>query len=186
MDDWKSNLKNDPLPWLQEQSNPSVRYYALTELLDRPPQDPDVQATRNDILRSSVVTEVLRQQKDMGYWGRPERYLKRFTGTVWQLLLLELGCDPQHPQIQKAVQFILDTGFDSAQQCFLSWKGILQAPCHHGVLLWGLLRCHYESDPRVQEILQWVLRTMDRRPIRMICVWDVIHAYAGFYRFCRP
>lgn len=162
MGDWKSNLKNDPLPWLLEKSNPSVRYYALTELLDKPLHDSDVQATQNDILHSPLITDILRQQHDTGYWGRPKCYLERFVGTTWQvLLLLELGCDPQHPQIQKAAQFLLDTGFDSEQQCFLSRKGIPQAPCYHGVLLWGLLRCHYEHDPRVQAILQWVLRTME-------------------------
>jgi hypothetical protein len=162
MDDWKSHLKNDPLPWLLEQDNPSIRYYALTELLDRPFHDPEVQSTKSNVLRSSPVTDILRQQHDTGYWGRPERYLERFVGTIWQvLLLLELGCDPQHPQIQKAAQFLLDTGFDTEQQCFLSWKGIPQAPCYHGILLWGLLRCHYENDPRVQAILQWVVRTME-------------------------
>lgn len=164
MDDWKSHLKNDPLPWLLEPNNPSVRYYALTELLDKTHDDPDVQTAQSEILRSPVVTEILRQRHEAGYWGRPERYLTRFTGTVWQwLLLLELGGDPQHPPIQNAARFLLDTGFDVKHQCFMTWKDTPQALCYQGAILWGLLRCRYENDPRTQAILHWILRTIEFR-----------------------
>ena len=34
MSNWKSALKADPIPWLLEPDNPSVRYWTLRDLLD--------------------------------------------------------------------------------------------------------------------------------------------------------
>jgi hypothetical protein len=34
--DWKSVLKADPVDWLLEKDNPSVRYFTLSQLLDKP------------------------------------------------------------------------------------------------------------------------------------------------------
>jgi len=42
--EWLNRVNDEPLPWLLEDDsdNPGVRYFALTELLDRPPDDPEV------------------------------------------------------------------------------------------------------------------------------------------------
>ena len=44
MNDWKTQLKADPLPWLLEpdEANPDVRTFALRDLLDRPVDDVSV------------------------------------------------------------------------------------------------------------------------------------------------
>ncbi|UCC68383.1 MAG: hypothetical protein JSV79_00135, partial [Armatimonadota bacterium] len=39
---WAAALKGNPIDWLLEGGNPAVRYLTLTEILDRPPDDPDV------------------------------------------------------------------------------------------------------------------------------------------------
>ena len=36
MHDWKSLLNDDPIDWLLEKNDPSVRFFALTELLEKP------------------------------------------------------------------------------------------------------------------------------------------------------
>ena len=41
---WRAKLNADPLPWLLEPDNPSVRYFALRDLLDRPETDAEVRA----------------------------------------------------------------------------------------------------------------------------------------------
>ncbi len=35
MNDWKSKLKADQTAWLLEEDNPSVRYFALVDLLEK-------------------------------------------------------------------------------------------------------------------------------------------------------
>ena len=47
---WLDGLCADPLPWLLESENPSVRYLTLTGLLDRPADDPEVAGIRQEIL----------------------------------------------------------------------------------------------------------------------------------------
>ena len=48
-------------------------------------------------------------QEPDGYWGRPESFFHKDTGTAWRWLLLhELGLDPMHPSMQKAARSLLD------------------------------------------------------------------------------
>ena len=42
MKSWKSYLTADPTEWLLEKNNPSVRYFTLHDLLEKPWTDPEV------------------------------------------------------------------------------------------------------------------------------------------------
>ena len=46
---WKKYLHADPIEWLLESDdkNPSIRYFALRYLLDKPEQDPEVQPLKH-------------------------------------------------------------------------------------------------------------------------------------------
>ena len=97
------------LDWLLERENPSVRYFALTELFNRDLNDIEVVETKKDIMNVGIVPKILSKQNEAGYWGDPARfYVDKYTGTVWQLMILaELGADPEDPRIKKAGEFIL-------------------------------------------------------------------------------
>ena len=43
MKHWKGRLAADSTGWLLERTNPSVRYWTLTDILDRSDNDPEVQ-----------------------------------------------------------------------------------------------------------------------------------------------
>ena len=75
MDEWKSTLKADPIPWLLERENPSVRYWTLTDVLNRPADDPEVQATQAAIPTCPPAVELLAAQKGEGYWVQRDYYL---------------------------------------------------------------------------------------------------------------
>lgn len=47
MGDWKSLLKADPTDWLLEKDSSSVRYFTLTDILERPKNHPEVVKTRS-------------------------------------------------------------------------------------------------------------------------------------------
>ncbi len=47
------------LTWLLEENQPSVRYYTLTDLLDRKDDDPEVRAARKRIPRIGWASELL-------------------------------------------------------------------------------------------------------------------------------
>jgi hypothetical protein len=83
------------LEWLVEKDNPSVRYFALRDLLDCPTDDRELQTARRAIMRSAPVKKILAAQSAEGYWAQPGcGYAPKYRGTVWTLLLLtELGAD---------------------------------------------------------------------------------------------
>ena len=66
-------LNGEPLPWLLEQDspNPGVRYFALTELLDRPPDDPEVLDARQAVMSTGPVPTILDAQAPEGFWVKP-------------------------------------------------------------------------------------------------------------------
>lgn len=69
MTDWKSTLRSDPTPWLLENACAPIRYRVLTELLDRPKDDPDVQKVRLEIAAYPPALKLQRLQRKDGTWG---------------------------------------------------------------------------------------------------------------------
>jgi hypothetical protein len=67
---WRTVLKGDPLPWLLEPENPSVRYWTLTDILDRPADDPEVREAQAAIPRQPLVQELFARQHPDGHWGK--------------------------------------------------------------------------------------------------------------------
>ncbi|EQD74255.1 nitrogenase subunit NifH (ATPase)-like protein, partial [mine drainage metagenome] len=99
----------DPvLNWLLEESQPSVRYYALTELVGRKADDPEVRSARTAIGRRGWASNILLTQKPEGYWERREPrnarewlfflWFPTFSSTIWKgLVLADLGLTAKRP-----------------------------------------------------------------------------------------
>jgi hypothetical protein len=162
MKEWGSLPKKNSVSLLLESRNPSIRYFTLTELLDRTADDPAVIRERDNIRTSEIVTSILEAQNSEGYWGNPRETIKRFSGTLWQLMiLLEIGCDPELPELQKAATYLLKANFDDRQGCLVSWKNIPQVPCYQAQILWSVLECGFYDDPRVKSIISWMCDTIE-------------------------
>jgi hypothetical protein len=167
MGDWKSILKADPTAWLLEEDNPSVRYFTLTEILDKPLSDSEVEAAKNAIMKMEIVPWVLAKQRNIGYWETPrDFYTAKYRGTVWQLMILaELGADGRDDRVRKACEFILANSQDRESGGFSMWfsdktgggrrSGVI--PCLTGNMVWGLIRFGYLEDPRVQLGINWII-----------------------------
>lgn len=69
MTDWKSALRSDPTGWLLENACVAIRYRVLTELLDRPKDDPEVQKVRAEMLEYAPAMKLQRTQRKDGTWG---------------------------------------------------------------------------------------------------------------------
>jgi hypothetical protein len=63
---WLERFNSDSLSWLLEPdpANPSIRYFALRDLLERPEEDPEVRAARSALMTSGPVV-------GMGSSGEP-------------------------------------------------------------------------------------------------------------------
>jgi hypothetical protein len=178
--DWRSLLQADPVDWLLEKDNPSVRYFTLTEILEQAADDPDVKAAKDRIMRVGVVPAILAKQTAGGHWETPEQfYTAKYRGTAWQLIILaELGADGRDERVKSACEFILDHSQDRVSGGFSMWRsartgggrhsGVL--PCLTGNMVWSLIRLGYVADPRVNRGIAWMIQYqrfddgIDRRP----------------------
>jgi len=109
MDDWRHLLRADPTEWLLESDNPSVRYFTLTEMLERPEDDSEVEAAKEAIMSSDPVTRTLAAQYPEGYWIKRGRgYSPKYRATVWQLMFLTHLGAMRTEAIARACQHVLE------------------------------------------------------------------------------
>lgn len=166
MNSWKTHLKADPLPWLLEPDpeNPGVRYFVLTDLLDRPADDPEVITARRAVMTSGPVPVILDAQEADGSWAKPgSGYSPKYRGTAWQIIILaDLGADPTDERVQRGCEYLLSHSIASNGAFSVYTKPVPSGSVHclNGNLLYALLRLGYGDDPRVQTALDWQVRAI--------------------------
>jgi hypothetical protein len=166
MSDFQSLLKENPTDWLLEKDNPSVRFFALTELLEKPSNDSEVNESKTKIMKQGVVPKILAKQNEQGYWETPDRfYTAKYKGTVWQLIILaELGADGRDERIKKACEFILENSQDHESGGFSIYQSARTSggrhssviPCLTGNMVWSLIKLGYLEDHRVKYGINWI------------------------------
>jgi len=160
--------QNDPIPWLLEKENPSVRYYTLKNLLGKGEADKEVKEAKKLIMTTGVVPVILEKQEEGGCFGKPERfYTDKYKGTVWTLMLLaELGADGNDPRVRKAKEFVLENSQERKEYGFSVRRSEKQGgglasvvvPCLTGNMVWSLVRLGYFDDERVKKGIDWICR----------------------------
>lgn len=158
------DINKATLEWLLEDENPSVRYFALNAFQDHI-TPADISSTREAIRTYEPVIEIMKKLEPEGYWEKKNSfYHQKYTGTVWQLMILaELGY-PKDRSISDVCEFILtmsqaaDGGFSThygkREGMGLQSKAI---PCLTGNMTWAMIHFGYLEDPRIQRAIQWIL-----------------------------
>ncbi|MGD9047308.1 MAG: prenyltransferase/squalene oxidase repeat-containing protein [Anaerolineae bacterium] len=162
---WTEALAANPVPWLLEVENPPARYWTLRELLDRPADDPEVQAAQAAIPSYPPVAGLLAAQKRGGYWIKRDYYLPKAKGTFWTLTVLaDLGLTRDNAQIEQACEYMFTFQRESGAFCRrrrVSGKGLVwtqePGPCTHARIVRFLIQFGYGQDPRTRAGLDWIL-----------------------------
>jgi len=192
MQSWSQLLKESPVDWLLEQSNPSVRISTLREILGKGENDPEVVAAKKAIPHSKTLTKIFAKQNPDGSWMIPHRpYLPKYKSSYWQIMILsQLGMDKTDPRMRKACEFIFkfqhsEGGFTSytlkhatEEYEYLQKKGKKlpkpptemapalvyeqQMSCLTGNVCAALIRIGYKDDPRVKKALEWLTKIQFR------------------------
>ena len=163
--DWQSMLNDDPIPWLLEPENPSVRCWTLLDILDRPADDPEVRAARAAIPTFPPVAELLAAQKRDGYWVKRDYYLPKHCGTFWVLSVLgDLGLTAEHEGIRRACEFMFTFQREHGGFCRrrrVAGEGIVwvdqPGPCTHARIVRFLIQFGYGDDARTRAAVDWLL-----------------------------
>jgi squalene cyclase len=166
MSEWTNELRADPTAWLLEQENPSVQYWTLVDIVDRPADDPEVCEARAAISVWPPVAELLASQECDGYWVKQDYYLPRTgRGTFWVLTVLgDLGLTAENEYIQKACDFMFAHQRETGEFCRrrrVRGQGIVwqehAEPCTHARIVRFLIQFGYGDDPRVRRAIDWLL-----------------------------
>jgi hypothetical protein len=149
---------NPVMDWLLEEdlANPSVRFLALTNLLDRPARDPEVRAARQAMMEHGPVPAILAAQDPAGFWEKPgPGYNPKYRSTVWSVIYLaQLGADPGHPAVHAGGDYLLDHAVTANGMFSISGTPSGSIYCLAGNLVAALLDLGFEEDERLQQAIE--------------------------------
>jgi hypothetical protein len=150
------NIRNDPaVKWLLASSDPSIRYFTLTDLLGKTARSADVRTAREQIIEGSRVRALLAgQRRDGGFGVHP---YQKWTGAHWRLVsLVELGIPADHPGARAAAGQVLRwlTG-DAHRRAIKRIDGrTRRCASQEGNALAVCSRLGLADDPRVKHLAQ--------------------------------
>jgi hypothetical protein len=164
---WNSYVKGIPVDWLLEEENPSVRYWTLRDICGKNENDSAVKLAKERIMKSYVVTEILKNQKPGGFWvTKEDPYVPKYKATYHQLLILsELGAAPCE-EIRRAVDLVVENyQYESGH---FNWKilktargrssSLVDGACLTGNIVRALLHFGYLHHEGTQKALQFLVR----------------------------
>lgn len=202
MSHWREELKADPIPWLLEEDNPSVRYFTLRDLLALPADDPELLAAQKAIMTSQPVTEILQAQYPDGYWVKPGRgYSPKYRASVWQLIFLaQLGAT-RREAIDRACRSVMENSLVPEEALFSATKsatGIII--CLNGNLIHAFTLLGYGGEERVRTVAQKLAERIAsegfkcranaadraRRETWLPCAWGAAKALRAFASIPSP
>ncbi|MDH5450439.1 MAG: hypothetical protein OEX77_05990 [Candidatus Bathyarchaeota archaeon] len=187
----QNTLEKNLVRWLLEEESPSVRYFALRDLLGKREDDPELQAAKAAIPTSKVITRIFSKQKSKGYWEEPANpYHPKYKSSYWQIMTLgQLGMDSRDKRIRNACEYIFqfqldEGGFSSytLERAFKEYEQMRkkgkklpsanewvrstvfehQYSCLTGNMAAALIRIGYVKDPRVWKALDWLVRIQNK------------------------
>ena len=183
---WDDFLISDPVDWLLEEDNPSVRYLTLRTLLDRPEDDPQVTKARRAIMQSGPVPVILAAQHEDGYWVKPGAgYSPKYRSTVWQIIFLaDLQADGADPRVAKGCEYLLNNS-RAKNGAFSAYQGLVPSgaiDCLNGNLIYALERLGWGQDERVRLALQRLSESVLTHGFECVgnaklpCAWGAVKA----------
>ena len=126
------------IQWLLDSNEPWTRYRTLTDLLDRPPDDPDVQRSRSDMLTHPTVMDLI---SESATW--PGYALKRHNDAKHPIFkfstLADFGIQASDPGMNIGINAI--TVHQSAEGAFQTVVHIPKAFGGPGEDLWTWVLC---------------------------------------------
>jgi hypothetical protein len=164
MNNWQDQLKDNPLPWLleQDEANPGVRFFALRDLLDRPPDHPELVAAQAEVMRVGPVPAILDAQSADGYWVKPgPGYSPKYRGTLWSVLFLaQLGADGHDERVRRAVEYVFGHAQAANDAFACNGRPSTSVHCLWGNVVRALLELGFWGDERLERAVDALARSI--------------------------
>jgi hypothetical protein len=179
----------DPMSWLLEKDQPSVRYRALTELLGRGEDDEEVREARSMIPTKGWAAEILSAQHPGGWWVSNESlYRPKYLSTNWMLLILsDLGLTKENPKIRRACELWMKRYAEEGD----FGRGTMKNGelCIVGNTARALVKFGYVDHPNVRSAFEWLVKNQKENGgwhcwgrNGVIDAWEGMSAFAVYPR----
>ena len=153
------------LDWLLEPKTPSVRFWALQDLLWLERTHPDVAAAQEAVMESAPVKAIFSAQQPESHWVTPDdMYHPKYKASTHSLLILaELGAK-RTPEIERGLEHVFEFQRDSGH--FLTElpkteRGrasvVKDGSCLDANVLYYMVHFGYLDDPRVQRLIEFIV-----------------------------
>jgi hypothetical protein len=187
MQTWHNHLNGDPLPWLLDPENPSVRYWTLVDILDRPVSDPEAQEAQAAIAHQPLMQELFALQHPQGHWGDDETKPYTAQGAVAALSLLHmLGVTPDQRTAAGCESFLRFCQHESGGFSLTKTRRSGIFPCTTGEHLPFLVYFGLGDDAHVRAAFAFLIQDMSTddaldcgRYQHQDCLWGAIAALKG-------
>lgn len=156
MDTWREQLTFDPLPYLLSSENEALIYFVRRDLLEESNDSIEL------IWQLPEVRKILAKQLSDGSWPRVGEekhpainYHLIETWKQFRYLVEQYGFTRDHPQAQKAAEFLLSCQTEDGDI-----RGMLAnqyATYYTGAIMSLLIQAGYDMDPRIEKGFQWLL-----------------------------
>ena len=179
-----------PLEWLLEPDQPSVRYFALRDLLGKSERDPQVRRARNAIRKRGWAAEILRERAPSAGWkDTTSQYRPKYTSTHWRMLVLsDLGLTRDDPEVANLCEFWMG-GFPTKGGALGGNSAGNPHYCVAANMARALVRFGYAADPRVRRTFEWLVDTADPKggwscfgSGRNLDSWEALSAFSVYPR----
>jgi hypothetical protein len=179
--------RDDAIQWLLEPENPSVRYWTLTDILERSLNDPEVQEARVAIGRQPLVQELFSNQHTDGHWGDDATKPYTAGGTLGVLIVLHtLGVQPDERTAAGCNSLLRFCQNENGGLSLTKTRRSAIFPCTTGEHLPMLVYFGLSDDPRVRRAFAFVIEDMSAaealdcgRYQHQDCLWGAIAALNG-------
>ncbi|MDX9955676.1 MAG: hypothetical protein RBT75_16365 [Anaerolineae bacterium] len=178
---WLDHIHRDPVPWLLDPENPSVRVLTLRHIFNRPEESLD--AEYRALLAWKPVQTFLRYANPVSFWGRSENpFFGAAAGTFGILYTLAQLNVPRYDIILDACEHLLNRGRladgrfapDAVQPEI--WL------CYTGMALQLLNHFGFGDDPRVQSACFTLTQAILQQPQQLFCPIAGSECAAGFVK----
>jgi len=176
--------------WLLEEDQPSVIYLALTKLLEKSEDDPEVRSAKELITERGWAADILAKQDPGGYWVSKENlYKPKYLSTNWILLILsDLGVTKKDPRIAKTSEIWIKA-FSKPDGGFAMEGSKTGHLCTAGNTVRALVKFGYVDHPRVKSCFEWFVKTQAKLggwscfgSGRNLDSWEAMSAFAVYPR----
>lgn len=156
-------VTQDTIDWLLGPEDPSVRFWALQQLDDKPRNHQDVIDAQTALMAFPCIQKIFAAQGSQGQWGKSnDMYSPKYTATTHTLLILaELGAK-RTSNIEKAIEHLFQ--FQRTSGHFLrdlpkTEKGkssiVKDGCCLDGNILYYLIHFGYLTDERTKKLIDF-------------------------------